>query len=192
MWNLKILVPLLLLMSCASQTRADIFEWAYVDPGDPTQGVYQSSVVCLGGSGVSAVPGAYLINLDLTQAYLIGANLTNADLANANLTNALLTGATVVGVNFIGGRGVTYLTPSQLYSTASYKAQDLRGISLGRDLTGWNFSGQNLTNASFYFANLANANLTNANLTSAQFSSDTLTNANLTGGHRGWGQLPLL
>jgi uncharacterized protein YjbI with pentapeptide repeats len=37
----------------------------------------------------------------------------------------------------------------QLYSTASYQAHDLTGIRLFGDLSGWNFAGQNLTNASF-------------------------------------------
>ena len=195
-WNLTILVSVFLLMSLASQTWADIDEWAYVNPSDPTQGVYQSSVVCPGGAGVFAVPNANLSSLDLTQAYLIGANLTNAsvnnatltnaNLTNANLTNtqffystltnANLTGATVVETNF----GPTNVTPTQLYSTASYQAQNLQGIGFaGDDLTNWNFSGQNLTNASLQSTNLTNANLANANLTNASLQSTNLTNANL-------------
>jgi len=70
-WNLKVLVAVLLLILRASQTRADIYEWAWVNPSDPTQGVVQSSVVCPGGGGVYAVPGAELRSLDLTQAYLL-------------------------------------------------------------------------------------------------------------------------
>ena len=39
-------------------------------------------------------------------------------------------------------------TAAQLYSTQSYQAKDLSGIGLwGNDLTGWDFRGQNLTNA---------------------------------------------
>jgi hypothetical protein len=45
------------------------------------------------------------------------------------------------------------------------------------DLTGWDFSGQDLTGARF-FAVLTNADLTGANLTGADFSSSQLTNAN--------------
>ncbi len=77
-WNLKIRVSLLLLMPAASQTRAEIFEWAYVDPSDPSQGVYQSSVPCPGGGDVSAIPSSMFSGLDLTQAYLIGANLNSS------------------------------------------------------------------------------------------------------------------
>jgi hypothetical protein len=87
-WNLKIFIAVLLLMSAASQTQADIYEWAWVNPSDPSQGVYQSSVVCPGGNGVSAAPSANLESLDLTQAYLIGANLTNANLDYVILVSA--------------------------------------------------------------------------------------------------------
>jgi len=58
-WNLKIIVSVLALLSAASQTQADIFEWA------PTfGGPVQSSVVCPGGSGVFAVPSSNLAGLD--------------------------------------------------------------------------------------------------------------------------------
>ena len=98
-WNLRTLVSVLLLMSVASQTKADIFEWAWVNPGDPTQGVYQSSVVCPGGSGVSAVPGVNLSYLDLTQAYLLGTNLTSSYLDETTLTNANLSNANLTSSN---------------------------------------------------------------------------------------------
>ena len=40
------------------------------------------------------------------------------------------------------------LRPAQLYSTQSYQTKDLSGIGLrGNDLTGWDFSEQNLTGA---------------------------------------------
>ena len=38
-------------------------------------------------------------------------------------------------------------------------------------LTGWNFAGKNLTDASFYRATLTDANLSQANLTDANFGS---------------------
>jgi len=158
-WNLKILVSVFLLTLGASQTQADIYEWAYVNPSDPNQGVYQSSVLCPGGSGVSAMPSAELYNLDLTQAYLIDANLTNANLSYGTLTNANLTGAAVAGVNF----DYTNLTASQLYSTTSYQVKNLQGIGLAyNNLTGWNFAGQNLTSANLWYATLTNGNLAGA------------------------------
>ena len=74
------------------QSFADIYKWAWVNSGDPSQGVVQSSTLCLGGSGVNAVPGANLASLDLTQAYLVNANLSAATFSGGTLTDALLTG----------------------------------------------------------------------------------------------------
>jgi uncharacterized protein YjbI with pentapeptide repeats len=85
------------------------------------------------------------------------------------------------------GFGGSDITKEQLYSTASYKAKDLSGISFyGHDLTGWNLAGQNLTGAGFWYATLTGADLRNANLTGACFRcamliGTDLRNANLTG-----------
>lgn len=75
----------------------------------------------------------------------------------ANLTGVDLTDAVVAGADFrettSGG-----FTKEQLYSTASYKEKNLRGIDLaGNDLSGWDFSGQDLTNASLGSSTLADA-----------------------------------
>jgi uncharacterized protein YjbI with pentapeptide repeats len=120
--------------------------------------------------------GANLANLDLRHNNFTDANLTEANLTNAifaggldaaNLTNANLTRALVTGAQFNGP--LNGFTASQLYSTASYQAKDLRGIGLaGNDLTGWNFAGQNLTNAYFYYSTLTNANLTDADTRGAR------------------------
>ena len=62
-------------------------------------------------------------------------------------------------------------TQAQLASTASYQAKDLPGIRLGgNDLTGWDFSEQNLTGAQLG-GYIGNSTLTNANLTGANFSA---------------------
>ena len=54
----------------------------------------------------------------------------------------------------------TGLTFSQLYSTASYQANDLQGISLyNADLTGWNLANQNLAGANLSSDTLVNASL---------------------------------
>ena len=93
-------------------TQANIYEWAWANPADPTQGVVQSSVVCPGGSGVSAVANVNLSGLNLTQAYLMGANLSSANLSGSDFTAAYLTGtnlsnaecfiATLSGANLSG------------------------------------------------------------------------------------------
>ena len=79
----------------------------------------------------------------------------------------------------------------QLYSTASYQAGDLTGIRLyswtGQALSGWDFAGQNLTDATLSIggyatgSNLFSANLSGANLTNARFGGADLKNADFTG-----------
>jgi hypothetical protein len=36
--------------------RADIYQWAWVNPNDPSQGKYQSTTLCPDGAGVNAGP----------------------------------------------------------------------------------------------------------------------------------------
>jgi uncharacterized protein YjbI with pentapeptide repeats len=137
---------------------------------------------------------------NLTRANLVGASLTNADLSGTNLTNASLgfagcpiacggvailtnanlSGAVVTGAQFDGNTSFGF-TKEQLYSTASYQQRNLGGIRLRyNDLTGWDFSGQDLTGASFS-STLTNANFAGSHLYGADFNSSTLTNANLAG-----------
>jgi uncharacterized protein YjbI with pentapeptide repeats len=128
---------------------------------------------------------------DLTGWDFRGQDLTGAVLSSAALADAKLTDAVVVGADFSGTTSSGF-TKEQLYSTASYKAKDLRGIGLGgsndpwfgglaNDLTAWDFSGQNLANSYFALSDLTNAVLTGANLSNAFFSSPWLIDANFTG-----------
>jgi uncharacterized protein YjbI with pentapeptide repeats len=193
------------LVAFAASARADIYQWEYINPADPSQGKRQSTTLAPDGAGVDAVPGAYLGYRNLTMAYLIGAdltgadgqlvNLTNADLRQANLSNAFFFFATLTGADWTDSdvratnfEGTTFngFTAQQLYTTASYQAHDMTGINLAiNDLSGWNFAGQNLTNAFFAAANLTGANLSHANLTNAGFASRlpsaTLTDTDFTG-----------
>src|SRR5436189_4769935 len=103
------------MLAAPRPASADIFQWEYINPADPSQGKQPSTTLCPGGAGLDAAPGANLGSLDLTKAYLIltdltgasfqSANLTIADLSrakliNANLTNANLTNATLGGADF--------------------------------------------------------------------------------------------
>lgn len=108
-------------------------------------------------------------NQNLTNAVLLGSNL-----ANANFTNAVITGASFYRTTSRG------FTKEQLYSTLSYKNKDLSGINLAstvltpNDLSGWDFSGQNLTNANFSNSILTNANFTDAVIAGASFEASTI------------------
>ena len=157
----RLCVSLFFIVAFAVSAHADIYQWEYIDPGDPSQGKRQSTTLVPDGASVDAVPGVYLSYQDLTMAYLIGAdltgaygdnvNLTDADLSQANLTDAdfpavtTLTGADFTGAEVRGAgfsAGGTGWTKAQLYSTASYQAHDLTQIALTSDLRGWNFVGQ--------------------------------------------------
>src|SRR5262249_49059223 len=152
----KIANAVLTIIMFAGAARADIYQWEYINPADPSQGKQQSTRLAPDGAGVDAVPGADLSNRtltmadlvapDLTDAHGIGADLTNADLRQTNLTNATLNGVTLTNADFTGaqlqgvnfgtrycgpggcGQGGTGITLEQIYSTASYKANDLSGI----------------------------------------------------------------
>jgi uncharacterized protein YjbI with pentapeptide repeats len=107
---------------------------------------------------------------DLSGGNLAGQNLTNADLTGTKLTGADFTGATIRGAKFDSSPNRPLLTAQQLYSTASYQAHDLRGVSMPwTDLTGGNLAGQDLTGA-----NLAGCTLSGADLTGAIVKGATL------------------
>jgi len=173
--------------------RADIFEWEYVDSADPSLRKRESGTLVPDGAGRSAAPGANFRHHDLTKAHLIDrdltgalffnttltdadlsrANLTQTNFERANLTDADFTGAEVRGAGFVDvtSRG---FTAAQLYATASYQAHDLTGIVLSRNnLNGWDFVGQNLTNAYFHRATLIGADLTDAEVRGANLDDIT-------------------
>ena len=62
----------LLLLAFSTVARADIYQWKWVDPGNPDLGKIPSDTPCPDGVGVSAGSYVDLSDRDLTQAYLIG------------------------------------------------------------------------------------------------------------------------
>ena len=100
------LATLLALFAPAPVARADIFQWEYINPANPSQGKQPSTTLAPDGAGANAVPGANLSNRNLTKAYLIGADLSPisyddcgtyfSDLTGANLSQADLTGCNAV------------------------------------------------------------------------------------------------
>ncbi|MCE5269117.1 MAG: pentapeptide repeat-containing protein [Planctomycetaceae bacterium] len=115
---------------------------------------------------------------DLTDWNLAGQNLTAANLENCTLDCTNLTGATVAGAKFGGSN----LTARGLYSTASYAAKDLHGISFSAwlvntpfNLSRWNLGHQNLTGADFSQGILTQASFTGATVAEARFGGSNLT-----------------
>src|SRR5688500_19026402 len=91
---------------------------------------------------------------DLTESDLRGAILTSANLEDAILVNAEVEGASLANTTSIG------FAKEQLYSTASYQRKNLAGVNLGvNDLSAWDFSGLDLTGASFNFSTMNGVNL---------------------------------
>ena len=141
----------------------------------------------------ASIAGANLSQPNLTNANFCNAMLTDANLSQANLTNAIsdatltganLTGAEVRGANFLDGS--TGITAAQLYSTASYQAHDLTGISLWLSTAEprrpephvrlrtpphqCQFQPGQPHECEFRLRNLTSANLSQANLTNANFA----------------------
>jgi uncharacterized protein YjbI with pentapeptide repeats len=209
-WTILIaasLAALLSFLSPAPVTRADIFQWEYINPADPSQGKQPSTMLAPDGAGVSAETGANLSYRDLTMAYLIGANLspgidsnynsydsdltganlTQADLTNANLIRAKLTNANFTQADLVNAKLFLATLTNANLSRANLTNAEFRGASL----VNANLSQANLTNADFdgtlspYYsageADLTGANLSGANLTNANFRNVPLTGATLTG-----------
>ncbi|MCY2955009.1 MAG: pentapeptide repeat-containing protein [Planctomycetota bacterium] len=70
--------------------------------------------------------------------------------------------------------------PGGLGNLDLWQVPIIHGINLRGDLTGRDFTGQNLAQEQFDQATLTNANLTGANLTGADFRQATLTNTDFT------------
>src|SRR5438552_350892 len=87
------------ILAAPDPASADIFQWEYINPADPTQGKRPSTTLCLDGTGINAVPGANLASLDLTKAYLILTDLTGASFQSATLTIADLSRAKLINAN---------------------------------------------------------------------------------------------
>ena len=186
------------------RTRADIYQWEYVDATDPGLGRQPSTTLVPGGEGLEPGPGMDANWQDLTKAWLSGTDLTGSSLYQANLTDADLSGAilrdveldaTLTDADFSGAdvrgarfftyhseRGERGLTQSQLYSTASYQSGDLTGFRLtGGAMRDWDFAGKNLTLARFSYNQMTDVDLEGANLEESDFSGSILRSVDLSG-----------
>lgn len=173
----------------SSYVEADVLRWdnGKVIPG--TQGITPGPAVDLRNWNTDSHNLRYAdlsagLNLSagdftgswLDYAHLQGANLTNALFRFATLSHADVSGAVVTGADL--GSAIDF-TAEQLYSTASYQAKNLQRVVLGyNDFTGWNFSGQDLSNAAFYGLDPSIADQRGSNLTSANLSGANLSDAN--------------
>lgn len=128
----------------------------------------------------------YMVGFDftgqnMTNVSFWGAELNNADFTNANLTNVDFRFSDISYANFdnaiIEGAYVTDITTKQLYSTASYKEKNLKGVTFSvYSYRGWlagaDFAGQNLMNADFTGQSLNNTDFTKADLRGGTMKSN--------------------
>jgi uncharacterized protein YjbI with pentapeptide repeats len=161
-------------------SRADIFQWEYINPANPSLGTQQSATLAPDGAGVSAIPGVNLSNRDLTKAYLISAMLSPyveydlegnlieyrvANLTGANLSQADLTHAGSFAANFANAN----LSQANLTNAIFVDYVGDSWINY-TDFTGANLSQANLTGAAFGSAILTGANLSGAEVRGARFA----------------------
>ena len=196
------LATLLAVFAPAPVARADIFQWQYINPANPSLGKQPSATLCPGGAGANAVPASNLANRNLTKAYLIGAdlsaipiyggelgneiigydsaNLTGANLSQADLTNANLTYAWLGGANLTGAevRGADFSRTTYYGSGSGLTAAQLYSTASyqAHDLTGIKLGDNNLPGVNLVGQNLTGAGFNGATLTGANLSQANLTN----------------
>jgi uncharacterized protein YjbI with pentapeptide repeats len=154
------LCPLALTLwaSLAVPASAQIYQWEYVNPSDPSQGKRQSTTLAPDGAGVQPLPGAPLFGRDLTKAYLYRAqlggpstlllrstNLTDGYLAEANLEGAYAQTLVAPGADFSRAnlRRVAFANELDEHANlrgATFRGADLRGAILSRDMAGADFT----------------------------------------------------
>ena len=132
------------------------------------------------------------------RAKFAGQDLTGVSFRESWISAPDFTGAIIQGADFSVGDSYNYLNefgqlgglspagsgiaPAQFYSTASYRARDLRGINFTYNgLASASFAGQNLANSNFYRAILTGADFSAANLTNTSFEWATLTRSDFSG-----------
>lgn len=142
--------------------------------------------------------GANLINVSFNGANLTKANfsvefpseVSNFSLENADFTNSIIKGASFVALSeynqtFPFSEKKCSLTLEQLYSTASYKNNDLGGNGttltkfMSQHFSNANFEGMNLKNVNFMHCEFTNAKFDNAIINGAYFYGSNFTSEQL-------------
>jgi uncharacterized protein YjbI with pentapeptide repeats len=189
------------LVAFSSSAHADIYQWEYINPADPSQGKRQSTTLAPDGAGVDAVRGANLAYRNLTMAYLIGADLTEnwngvryvyADLTGTNLSDADLTSADLSYTNLAGaklrGANLTHVRftvatltnadfTDALVTGANFGGTTSRGFTASQLYSTASYQAHNLTRIQLSSNDLSGWSFAGQNLTYASFRAATLTGA---------------
>ena len=108
--------------------------------------------------------GAVFWNVNLEGADFTGADLRGVTFRVAELNGVDFSGADVRGTLFSGNMSV-----QQIRSTVSYQVGDLTGVAFVGDFTGFDLSGQDLTDTNWGFCHLTDADFSDAVVTGANF-----------------------
>jgi uncharacterized protein YjbI with pentapeptide repeats len=182
----------------AGIARADIFQWQYINPADPTKGKQQSTTLCPDGGGAIVAQATDLSNRNLTKAYMIGfdlsavpiydpdtgeisgvigSKLTGVNLSLADLTGANLGGATLTNANFTAAEIRGAILGAQVYPGFGGAGT---GITAAQLVSTASYQAHDLTGVGLAYSGLDGINLSNQNLTSASLIACSLQNAMLT------------
>lgn len=125
---------------------------------------------------------AQLVNARLTcESSFFGANLSNADLTEADICGTTLFGATLDNANISQAdfrTGLPFderlqmaMPLDELSATANYRNRDLQSVTFAGNLSGWDLSNQNLSNADLQTTNVTDAVFLNADISGATLPS---------------------
>jgi uncharacterized protein YjbI with pentapeptide repeats len=177
---------LLAIFAPTQVARADIYQWEYVNPANPSWGKQQSTLLTPDGAGVNAVPAANLANRNLTKAFLPGASLANANLRNATFVYAdfstgsidFLQASLGLTTNLMGANlRQANLTNADFSGFDAYGPEGEYYPFLGANLEGANMSGADTRGANFYLASWSGANTSNMILSNGHIAGLDLTAA---------------
>jgi uncharacterized protein YjbI with pentapeptide repeats len=183
--------------------RADIFQWEYVNPADPSQGKRQSATLVPDGVGANIMRGSNLAHRNLTKAYLIGADLspyydfetyipsdlTDANLSQADLTNARLWGGYLFNADFRQANLTNAYCRTAYLTGANLTGAVIRGanfqfttLSQAQLYSTASYQARDLSGVLFTGAQFPGLNLAGQNLINADLSQANLTNADFSTG----------
>lgn len=134
----------------AGPAHAAIFQWEYLDPGDPSLGKQRSTTLCPDGAGLFGAPGEDLSFKNLTKAHLPSAVLWNAKFNGTNLHDANLQFADCLWADFTNAdlsdadlRYVQFRIAT--LTDANFGGADIRGASFAAEVSGYIETGTVIT-----------------------------------------------
>jgi uncharacterized protein YjbI with pentapeptide repeats len=186
----QLLVGAILFAACAGRSAGDIKNWQTNQTIPGTVGITPGPYSDFESWNTAShnLQYAQLSGINLHDAYFAYTWLDNAHFIGTTLRNTYFVSTSIAGADFTAAaidgdvsqvyRGATFggetfngFTPQQLYSTASYQAHNLQGVTLADNhLEGWNFAAQDLRSASFHYATVTGTDFTDADVRSADFS----------------------